>query len=180
MCHDAEQEIIFIDPLHIKLRLRPFQRTVQHNVVCCAQFQIRQILCCCVFLFTLVVFDSDFLLLFIVFFLFGLFLSVTVTYSESLSGVNKFSLNSHSNVFLWYPRNHSCHFSTSYNHYYSYSFWQCNKLCCIRFSHRTVKTMETVQREWQLWQCNYFQQEKEMKHNEGATICKKCLDPQCY
>lgn len=32
--------------------------------------------------------------------------------------------------------------------------------------------METVQREWQLWQCNYFQQEKEMKHNEGWPSVK--------
>lgn len=59
MCHNAEQEIIFIDPLNIKLR-RLFQRTVQHNMVSCAQFQIRQILCCCVSLFTSVVFDSGF------------------------------------------------------------------------------------------------------------------------
>lgn len=182
MCHYAEQEIIFIDPLHIKLRLRPFQRTVQHNVVCCAQFQIRQILCCCVFLFSLVVFDSAFLLLFIVFFCLDCFF-------QSLWLILKACQGSISSLWIVIVM---CFYgiqgiiavisvqATIIHWADSYSFWQCNKLCCIRFSHRTVKTMETVQREWQLWQCNYFQQEKEMKHNEGATICKKCLDPQCY
>lgn len=36
-----------------------------------------------------------------------------------------------------------------------------------------METRRMKRREWQLWQCNYFQQEKEIKHTEGAAICKK-------
>lgn len=44
----------------------------------------------------------------------GAFLSVTVTYFKASQGNYKFPLNSDSNVFLWYPRKHSCHLSTSW------------------------------------------------------------------
>lgn len=119
MCHDAEQEIIFKDPLHIKLR-RPFQRTVQNNMVCCGQFQIRQILCC-VFLLTLVVFDSD-----VFFQSLGLILKavqgsisslwiVIVLCFYGIQGIIAV-ISVQATIIYWAD---------------SSSFWQCDKLCCI-------------------------------------------------
>lgn len=109
---NAEQEIVFYRSITYLIKRGSLRGMYDTKMVCCAQFQIRQILHIC-FLLLWVVFDSDFLLLF--------FFWMRVWFLQSLWLILKASQGTISAVWkviamclFWYPRNHSCHFSTSY------------------------------------------------------------------